>query len=244
MQPTFLPWIGYFGLMQAVDEFVLLDHVAFDKRSWQQRNRIKTPAGPLWLTAPVITKGLSGQPINEVMLQKDSPDFPGKMIKTIEHNCKKASFYSEYAPAIIAILEGGHDRLCDLNIALIAHFRDVLRIATPLVSSSSLGIDGKKAGLLAAICMQRGADHYFSPPGAKDYIDASDDFAKANIKVSFFTYDHPVYNQLHGAFEPYMSIIDLVFNVGPESLAIIRKGIKHETAGGDPGAGRLQTHSA
>ena len=225
MQPTFLPWIGYFGLMDAVDGFVLLDHVAFDKRSWQQRNRIKTPQGPVWLTAPVITKGLSGQPINDVMLQQDSPDFPGKMVKTIEHNYKKTPFYNDCAPGIIALLEGKHEKLCDLNTALIAHFREILGITTSLVSSSTLGIDGKKAGLLAAICTQQGANHYVSPPGAKDYIDESDEFEKAGIAVSFFNYDHPVYNQPHGVFEPYMSIIDLLFNAGPESLAIIRKGI-------------------
>jgi hypothetical protein len=205
---------------------VFLDHVDFDKRSWQQRNRIKTPQGELLLTVPVMTKGKGAQPINEVLIQKDNPDFPGKLLKSLEHNYKKAPHYAEYADDIAAILEKGHDRLCDLNVELIEFFRAVFGIATPVSFSSQMDVEGAKADLLANICALQAAGHYVSPPGAKDYIDASDAFGRKGVEVSFFTYEHPSYHQPHGDFLPYMAAVDLLFNEGDKSLEIIRRGVK------------------
>ena len=224
MQPTFLPWAGYFGLMDSVDEFVLLDHVQFDKRSWQQRNQIKTANGAQWLTVPVITKGKKEQAICDVQLQADDKDFPTKILKSIEQNYKKAPYYGDYIQSIEEIFLQPHTHLNMLNTALINYFRQCLGVATPVLLSSDMSVTGAKAALLVDICQKRQANHYLSPPGAQDYIAASNDFEQAGIKVNYFTYEHPEWGQQYGNFIPYMSVIDLLFNVGDKSMTVIRQG--------------------
>jgi hypothetical protein len=226
MQPTFMPWIGYLALMDAVDEFVYLDHVQFDKRSWQQRNRIKTANGPLWLSVPVASRGKRAQAINEAMIIREDAEFPRKIIKSIEHNYKKAPFYEDYAPELFAILSGGHAPLCELNTALIDFFRRKIGIDTPLSFSSAMNVQGRKAALLVDICRQKGAKRYVSPPGSREYLDTSDDFDRAGIPVAYFEYAHPEWRQLHGEFEPYMSALDLLMNMGGQSIGILRQGAR------------------
>jgi hypothetical protein len=226
MQPTFLPWVGYFGLMDVVDEFVFLDHVQFDKRSWQQRNRIKTSNGPVWLSVPVQSKGKSDQAINEALIDQGNKIFPDKMVKTIEMNYSKAPFYNEYAQGVFDTLKGGHDKLLDLNIDLIEFFAGVWGIETKTSLSSSMNVEGQKSTLLVEVCNELGAKGYLSPPGSKEYIDASDDFEKAGIDVRYFEYNHPQWKQCFGEFEPYMSALDLLFHKGKEGIDTIREGYK------------------
>lgn len=230
MQPTFLPWVGYFALMNLVDEFVFLDHVQFDKRSWQQRNRIKTANGPVWLTVPVATKGKSEQSIKEAGIKTDDPDFPAKIIKTIEQNYSKTPFYGDYAPALFDVLSDGREKLLDLNIALIEYFRNHLSVDTPLKSSSDMDVTGQKSSLLVDICKQIDATSYISPPGSREYLESSDDFEKAGIPVTYFEYNHPEWAQPYGDFEPYMSALDLLFNMGDKSSAIMQLGVVNETS--------------
>ncbi len=226
MQPTFLPWTGYMALMDHVDEFVFLDHVQFDKRSWQQRNRIRTANGPQWLTVPVISRGKSDQAIRDVLINRDTPDFPRKMIGAIEHSYSKAAFYKDYAEDVFSILSRDLSHLLDLNIALIGFFKEQLEIDTPVSFSSRMDVGGRKAALLADICRECGADIYISPPGSKDYLDAADEFEAADIPVRYFVYEHPVWPQVHGDFEPYMSVLDLLMNCGPDAGRIMREGIR------------------
>jgi len=223
MQPTYLPWIGYFGLIDSVDEFVLLDTVQFNHRSWQQKNKIKTPNGSLWLTVPVKTKNLRHQLIKDVQIATDNK-FPQNHIKSIELNYCKAPFYKEYAPQIISCLNNNKNNLTDLNTNLIFLFKYILKIKTPIILSRDIPQSGKKADLLLSICKNLSATHYISPPGSKNYLDESNCFTKENIPISYFNFNHPTHNQQHGEFIPYLSIIDLIFNHGTESLSIIRKG--------------------
>ena len=225
MQPTFLPWVGYFALMNKVDEFVLLDHVQFDKRSWQQRNQIKTPNGPAWLAVPVYSKGKRGQAINEVVINEES-GAKEKLIKSIEHNYKKSEFFHDYFEGIRNRIEQSNSNLCSLNVSLITFLKDALGIETPSLTSSQLGVAGQKADLLTDICLTRNADTYLSPPGAADYIDASDSFKNAGIEVIYFAYTPVPYRQLYGSFEGYMSVIDLLFNEGPKSREIMLEGCR------------------
>jgi len=223
MQPTYLPWIGYFSLIDQVDEFIFLDSVQFSKRSWQQRNKIKTINGPVWLTIPVLSKGKRGQFISEVEIDR-ARNFPISHITSITHNYTKASFFSDYSQELFSILENNKNTLSILNIELIKWFCKVLKIVTPFKLSSKLDINESKADLLAIVCVQVKATEYLSPLGSKEYMDESEAFSIRNINVKYQDYTHPKYSQLFGEFESHMSILDLLFNHGPDSMEIIRDG--------------------
>jgi len=223
MQPTYLPWLGYFDLIDQSDIFVLLDSVQFDKRSWQQRNRIKAPSGELLLTVPVFSRGKRDQKICEVQIEQSS-NFADKHIRTIEHYYGKAPLFNSYIGELSAILRRRHQNLAELTIDLINWLSEAIGIKTELVRSSSLGVQGKKVELLVALCKTVGAECYLSPPGAKAYVDENNIFAQNNIRLEYQNFKHPVYSQLYDDFIPYMSVIDLLFNEGQRSLEIVRRG--------------------
>jgi len=229
MQPTYLPWIGYFGMIDRADRFVFLDSVQFARRSWQQRNRIKTANGVQMLTVPVLKKGARDQTIAEVQIDT-AARFAEKHRRAIEHALGKAPYFKDYSGALFAILEGGHEKLGELNIALIRWLCDAFGIEADFARSSEIAVEGSKADLLAALCRALDGDVYLSAPGSADYIEESDAFERAGIKVAYHRFEHPGYAQPHGPFEPYMSAIDLLFNLGPESLACIRSGYVEDAA--------------
>jgi hypothetical protein len=224
MQPTYLPWIGYFGMMDVVDRFVFLDSVQFDKRSWQQRNQIKTANGPAWLTVPVASKGRRDQLIRDVEID-DGLDFAEKHIRTIRQNYSKAPHFHEFADGLFDVLSTRHVHLADLSINLIALLNDFLSITTPVKRGSEMKSTGTKAGLLAGLCRESDADIFLSPPGSREYLFDSEAFEREDIAVRYFEFDHPTYPQCYGDFVSHMSIIDLLFNVGGESLSVIREGV-------------------
>jgi len=225
MQPTFLPWLGYFGLMASVDLFVFLDDVQFDKRSWQQRNRIKTPNGVIWLTVPVLTKGRRDQTINEAEIQPDAK-FPDAMWRTLEMSFAKAPFAGRYLPELRGIMAENATRVGDLNIAIINWMAAHFGISTPTRRASATPVSSAKADRLVDLCRAHDVTDYLSPPGSKAYLDESDAFANAGIALDYFDYAHPQYAQLYGAFEPYMSALDLLVNEGPKAGEILRAGLK------------------
>ena len=226
MQPTFLPWIGYFSLINSVDEFIFLDNVQFDKRSWQQRNRIKTAQGPIWLSLPVLTKGRSNQLIQDVEILKESDKDPFHKIKiAIEHNYNKAPYYNYYAKNLFALFDEKEPNLAPLNQSIITWVCRELSIKTTFIKASTLSVTGQKENLLVDICKDRNASHYISPPGSKTYLNDGDAFNSAGIVLKYYSYKHPCYKQLHGNFEPHMCIIDLMFNEGPASANIVKKGL-------------------
>lgn len=223
MQPTYLPWLGYFGLMQSVDLFILLDSVQFTRRSWQQRNQIKTMNGPLWLTVPVLSKGKREQLISEVEIDY-SRDFLRTHQKTLEMNYRKTAYFGALSPQLFEILGADNKYLSGLTINLMLWLRSVLGITTPIRLASEFETSGTKADLLASLCEQVGATEYISPPGSKVYLDESDAFAKRGIPLHYFGFKHPEYLQQFGDFLPYMSVIDLLFNCGSESASLIKEG--------------------
>lgn len=223
MQPTYLPWVGYFDLMDQADVFVLLDSVQFDRRSWQQRNRVKGPQGEQWLTVPVLSKGRVEQRIAEVQIDTSS-GFARKHLESLRHAYGKAPSYAAYADGLARILESGHAHLAELTGALIERLRDALGIATPIVRSSSLGVGGKRVELLIEVCRAVGADTYLSPAGSRAYLETDDSFAQQGIALHYHAYVPVPYRQLYGAFLPFLSVVDLLFNEGDRSLAIVRAG--------------------
>ncbi len=224
-QPTFIPWLGWFDLADQADVMIILDDVQFSKQSWQQRNRLRTPEGLSFLSVPVKSAGRSNQLINEVELANEAS--VEKLLRSIQGYCARAPFFRELFPGFSAAMRAGAagGRLAELNIAVIRWIFDTLGIAVPLVRASELQTDGKRGEYVAALCEAVGANRYLSPAGAEDYLlEDRPAFDRRGISVWLHVYAHPEYRQCFKPFEPYASVVDLIFNAGPDALAILRSG--------------------
>lgn len=226
MQPTYLPWIGYFDLIDQSDVFVFLDNVQFNKRSWQQRNRIRTAKGLEWLTVPVYTKGRRHQLISEVQIVLGS-SFPEDHVKAVKFNYAKASYFESYFSEFQAILLSSGSSLSELNQKLIRWLAEKFGLETRFETSSSLKVNGRRSELLANICEAVGATTYLSPVGSADYLlEEQEQFSKRGISVFLQGYAHPKYRQVFSPFMPFACALDLLLNEGPKSIEIIRSGRK------------------
>ncbi|MBF0347404.1 MAG: WbqC family protein [Magnetococcales bacterium] len=225
MQPTYLPWMGYFDLIDQSDVFVFLDTAQFEKQSWQQRNRLLTPNGLEWITVPVLIKGRFGQPIREVEIKPYK--FPEKHIRQIRQNYGRAPFFNQYSEELFDLLvDASKDlSLCHLNIELIRWCCAKLSLQATFKRSSEMGIQGKRSELLVNILDSLQSKIYVSPLGSLDYLREDRHwFMDRGIDIFFQNFTHPEYRQVYAPFTPGASIIDLLFNRGDESLAVLRSG--------------------
>lgn len=221
-QPTYLPWMGYFDLMDQVDQFILLDDAQFGKQSWDQRNRIKSPTALQWLTVPVITRGRLGQRLCDVEIS--DPSFWEKQLRAIEVSYGKTPYFDVYFPRVKALHCEAGPKLVDLNLGFIKWVANELGLSTPMVRSSSLNLEGKRSERLVAMCKRMGATDYVSPRTAIYLLEDLPIFTESGIRVWFHNYTHPEYQQRFPPFCSYASVLDLMFNEGPRSLEIIRSG--------------------
>ncbi|WP_300436638.1 UDP-2,4-diacetamido-2,4,6-trideoxy-beta-L-altropyranose hydrolase [Zoogloea sp.] len=224
-QPTFIPWMGWFDLADQADVMIILDDVQFSKQSWQQRNRLRTPQGLDFLSVSVKSAGRSHQLINEVELANEAS--VEKLLRTVQGYYARAPYFRELFPGLgTAMREGAATgKLAELNIAVIRWIMQTLGISVPLVRASELETDGKRGEYVAALCEEVGATRYLSPAGAEEYLLLDRPaFDRRNISVCLHVYEHPEYRQCFKPFEPYASVLDLIFNTGPEALAILRSG--------------------
>jgi len=225
MQPSYLPWVGYFSLVDQASVFVFLDTVQFEKQSWQQRNRIRTPKGLEWITVPVFIKGRFGQLIREVEINPER--FPDKHMKQIRQNYSRAPYFKTYEEEFFDVLRRASQRfsLSDLNIALIEWISAKLTLSARFIRSSQLRAMGKRTELLVQILRELGASDYLSPLGSLEYIRTEYSlFVENEIDVTFQNYVHPEYRQTYTPFVPYASVIDVLFNEGERSIDVIRSG--------------------
>jgi len=214
-QPAYLPWIGYFERIAMSDIHVVLDHVQFEKNSMVNRNRLRTAEGWCWLTVPVKTKGKFGNlPICDVEMA--DPSICLKHIKSIQANYGRADHFAARSVALFDILRGSWNRLGDLIRSVNSLLLKELEIETELVSSSDYTWGSTKGNLVLEICRHFGATEYISGPFGREYLDL-EAFAKAGVKVRFHDYQVKEYDQCFKGFEPYMSVIDLLFNCGKSS---------------------------
>lgn len=213
-----MPWLGYFDQMQKADVFVWYDDVQFDKHGWRNRNRIKGPKGPLWLTVPVRHKGRALQPINDVEIDNRIP-WSRKHLRSVEQLYARAPFSGAVLPRLADILLRPWERLVDLNIATTEWLASEFAIATPRQRASRLDIEGDRNARLINLCLHYRATRYISGDAARDYLDVAQ-FAEAGVEVVWHSYQHPQYPQLHGDFVPYLSALDLLLNVGPTANGI------------------------
>ncbi|MCD6352991.1 MAG: WbqC family protein [Proteobacteria bacterium] len=219
LQPGYIPWLGFFEQVYKSNQFVFYDDVQFDKNSWRNRNRIKTPDGPLWLTIPVRQKGHISQTLLETEIA-EKKRWPRKHLNSLKSCYAKAPYFDRYIDDLSEILQQEWTCLVDLDIALIKYFLKELGIATPLIRSSELGISGEKTERLVSICKALGATTFYEGAAGKNYMEEKK-FEEAGIRLEYQDYHHPTYPQLYGDFIPYLSVIDLLFNCGDESLEII-----------------------
>jgi hypothetical protein len=223
MQPTFLPWIGYFEMIDKSDIFVLLDDVQFSKRSWHQRNKIKGPNDLIWLTVPVHSKSKRFQKIKDVLINNQE-NWGNKMLKSIEVSYVKSPFFDQYFSSISFVLSQDWTFLVELNEVLIRMLMKNLGISTPLILSSSLDIDEDGNQRIIEICKKLSATELYDTAGATDFID-DNLFKKNGINVTYQSFNHPEYRQCFNDYIPYMSVIDLLFNEGPKGLDLIRSSV-------------------
>lgn len=228
MQPTYLPWHGYFAMMAEADVFVFLDHVQFEKRSWQQRNRVKGPNGAHMLTVPVLSKGASEQRIDAVTIGPGS-DFRRRHVETMRHFYGRASHFSEASALLFPLIERPAERLADYTIAIATGIARALGIGPRFMRSRDLRAQGSKADLLAAICREVGAGRYVSAPGSADYLSASDAFRAAGIEVFYNTFRVVPYAQPHGDFVSHLSVADALFSIGAASTRAAIEAGRHLT---------------
>lgn len=220
-QPQYIPWVPYFDKILQCDEFVFLDDVQFQKNGLQNRNQIKGPQGSQWLTIPV--KHNFRQLICEtrIVSKKEVTNH----LKTLGMNYKKAPYFDEIFALMTDCYEIMSDNLSDFCCALIVKYLDYLGYEGQILKSSDLNVDGKASDLVLSICMECQADIYLSGQGGKDYLDL-EKFEEAEICLEFQNYQAQEYRQCfpEAGFCQNLSIIDLLFNEGKNSLAIIENG--------------------
>jgi hypothetical protein len=224
-QPTFLSWAGWFDLADQVDLVIVLDDVAFAKRSWQQRNRLRTPEGLSYVTVPVLSTGRRGQLILDTELA--AADFIDTLIRTVSCNYARAAHFPKYFNEFCAVSRqaGAAGKLVSLNCGLIDWMAAQLGVNTPRIRSSELAVEGKRGARLANLCERVGATRYVSPAGAEEYLlEDRAEFESRGIAVELQVYEHPVYRQCFQPFLPYASVLDLLLNEGDSAGAILRTG--------------------
>lgn len=219
-QPHFLPWLGYLHRMAQVDLFVLLDHVQFERRNYQNRTMIRMNGEARWLTVPVVQRSRDERIVEkEVDNRPDgAKSWSANHFQTLRHAYREAPFLSTYGRALKALFETRWQRLVDLNQAALELLREAFGIRTPLARSSALAVEGARAELILNICRAVGADTLIAGNGgSRGYLDASQ-FARAGVRIEYHGWRHPEYPQCgSGPFLPGLSAIDLLLNCGPES---------------------------
>jgi len=226
LQPSYIPWRGYFDQICRADLFVFYDDVQFDKRGWRNRNQIKTPHGKQWLTIPVYSRGAQTQniPINQIRIVWDD-NWNESHLKAIVHSYSKAPFFSRYLSLLETFYQRRDEFLADFTIDFtVALAHELGNTHTSFMRSSELtGIDGQKTDRLIQILQAVGATHYISGPSANDYIE-NEKFAAAGITLEYMEYNYPEYPQLYPPFDSNVSVLDLLFMTGSEAPNYIFKG--------------------
>jgi len=222
-QPEHLPWLGFFNKVDRADTLILLDTVQYRKNYFQNRNRVLMSGDPLWLTVPVATKGHTGRSIREMMIDNRTA-WRRKHKETLLQAYGGHPFFDEHRGFFSQIYGQEWVGLSELNEHLIQYLLDHLGIAPKVFRSSDLGASGGKSELLLELCTKVGATIYLSGTSGREYLDERP-FERAGVEVAYHTFKHPVYPQLGaGRFVSHLSAIDLLFNLGPDSLAVIREG--------------------
>lgn len=222
LQPSYIPWRGYFHQIEKADVFVFYDDVQYDKHGWRNRNRIKTHQGTKWLTIPVLAGDapIEHTPINQVLIDQRQP-WNRKHWMTLEQSYGKAPYFHQTMTLLEEHYRQPPALLADFTIELTIVLARQLGIEhTRFMRSSQIGASGAKTERLIQILTYLGADQYISGPSAKNYIDETQ-FASAGIALEYMEYNYPEYAQLYPPYDPQVSILDVMFMTGPDALSYI-----------------------
>jgi hypothetical protein len=219
-QPQYLPWLGYLDKLDSADVFIVLDTVQFKKHEWQNRNRIRTKEGWQWLTVPIIDR--FPERIDRVEINC-RVDWARKHSQALRLQYAKAPYWNPMGPAILTLLEQPWPCLCHLNIAVLEALCSNLNITTPRLMASTFSARDEPTDRLIDLCRAVGGTEYLAGQGGPDYMDLGR-FTEAGIAVSAQAYRHPEYSQRYTPFVSHLSVVDLLLNCGPDSLAILRSG--------------------
>ena len=222
VQSSYIPWKGYFDLIRASDEFILLDDVQFTKRDWRSRNQIKTQHGLAWLTIPVRTKGRYHQLIQETEISE--PRWGQDHWATLSANYARAPFFNAYSDALASLYapHAGTERLSEVNHRFIITLCKLLGVTTPIRWSTDYGAPAGKNERLIELCLKAGATDDLSGPNARGYLDEAM-FLAAGIQVQFADYSgYREYSQPWPPFEHHVSVLDLLFSTGPDATRYMK----------------------
>ena len=215
LQSNYIPWKGYFDLINSVDEFVIYDDMQYTVDDWRNRNRIKTKQGVQWLTIPVSKKGHLGKKISEIKVADKR--WARKHWNTLVNAYARAKCFRDYAGLFEEIyLEkaGELEYLSKINYLFLTEINKILGITTRMRWSSEFDLGDGKSERLVRICEATGANTYLSGPAARDYLDESV-FMQSGVAVEWMSYSgYAEYEQIHGDFEHGVTVLDLIFNVG------------------------------
>ena len=226
LQPSYVPWRGYFDQIFRADLFIFYDDVQYDKRGWRNRNQIKTPKGKQWLTIPVRSHGAQTEniPIHQIPIVWETL-WSESHLKALQHSYAKAPHFDQYVPLLETFYHRHDEFLADFTIDFtVALARELGNTRTRFMRSSEIaGINGQKTERLIQILQVVGGTHYISGPSARDYIE-QEKFDTADIALEYMEYNYPEYPQLYPPFDPYVSILDLLFMTGPDAPNYINQG--------------------
>jgi len=220
-QPTHLPWPGFFHKIAISDIFVWFDQVQYQKKEFDNRNKIKTFDGVEWLTTPVMSKNHFDIKLSEILIDTTKNN-KKKNLKKLMHAYSKAEYYKKYIKIMEKFYLHPWEKLSDMNRFFINSVLEELNIKTKLVEMSQLNIQGKKDDLVLSMCKSLDTDLYVFGEEGRRYADQKK-FENNSIKIFFQKYFFPRYKQLWGEFVGNLSIIDLMMNCGENSLKILMK---------------------
>ena len=218
LQPSYIPWRGYFDQIRRADTFIFYDDVQYDKHGWRNRNQIKTTNGKTWLTIPVHSAGVTaGIPIKDVRVDWSKP-WARTHLNALTIAYGKAPFFRDYVPLLDWLFSRQDEFIADFTIETTIRLARELGInGTRFLRSSEMqGITGRKTERLIQILQRVNASHYVSGPSARDYLVAGA-FAEAGITLEYMQYDYPEYPQLYPPFDPNVSVLDLLFMTGAKA---------------------------
>jgi hypothetical protein len=226
LQPSYIPWRGYFDQICRADLFIFYDDVQYDKRGWRNRNQIKTATGKQWLTIPVHSRGAQTEniPINQIRIVWEN-SWNQNHLKAIQHSYTRAPHFDRYLSLLERFYQRRDEFLADFTIDFtIALAHELGNTHTNFMRSSQIaGINGQKTDRLIQILQAVGGTHYISGPSAGNYIE-KEKFHQTGIRLEYMEYNYPEYPQLYPPFDPHVSILDLLFMTGSEASQYILKG--------------------
>ena len=231
LQPSYIPWRGYFDQIRRADLFVFYDDIQYDKHGWRNRNQIKTHQGKQWLTIPVLSKGVTqGVLIKDVRIDWSKP-WAKSHLKSLTISYSKAPHFKGYLPLLDEIYRRRDEYLADFTIEILKRLaRELGFTSARFMRSSELSnIEGQKTDRVINVLKRVGATHYICGPSASSYMEP-EKFDAAGITFEYMQYDYPEYPQLYPPYDPFVSILDLLFMTGRQASGYfeIQKEREHE----------------